>query len=415
MTDHELATLLFSIVLLLGAAHGFGYFFQRFGMPRVVGEIVGGIVLGPSLFGLLSPAGHALVFSGFPEQAKLLSTFYWFGLALLMFASGFHLRGHFSTGERGFVGLLVAAAAAIPLAVGWAVPDLFDLTSYWGTNHNPLAFQLIIAASVAVTSIPVISKIFTDLGLLDTKFARTVLAVATIEDVILWVVIAIATALASGKAVGPAGLAQSAGIAILFLALALTLGSLLVRLASGWHFNLVMKSSRSGYLLAICFTFAALASLLHVNVVFGALAAGIVVAALPEEKFGKAREQVTDVARGFFVPLYFALVGIKINLPHDFDLWLTLAFLAGTSVVKMACVFLASLAGRRSLFSSFNFALALNTRGGPGIVPGSLAYGLGLIDARLFTTMILTALLTSLVSGAWFAALVERNISVDRA
>src|SRR5205814_7117450 len=129
-----------------------------------------------------------------------------------------------------------------------------------GPAVNPVSFQLVFAIGFAVTSIPVISKIFIDLGLMATRFAAIVLATATVEDIVLWVALAVATAMAKSTEVAFFHLAEVVAMTLLFLGLSLWLGPRILNWLGVFRFNLLMKSSRIGYVLVICFVFAAIAN-----------------------------------------------------------------------------------------------------------------------------------------------------------
>ena len=110
------------------------------------------------------------------------------------------------------------------------------------------------------------------------------------------------------------------------------------------------------------------------------------------------------------MPVYFALVGLKIDLPSDLDIGFTLGFIAVSSVIEIGCVVLATRLAGRDMLTSVNFGFAMNTRGGPGIVLASVALGAGIINETFYVTLVLAALLTSLFSGMWFRWLLVRGI-----
>src|SRR5581483_4829012 len=190
MTDADLARFFLALVLVLTAALTGGHVFERLRLPRVIGEIAGGVVLGPTVLGLAAPAAHAWLFGGAGPQAALLSAFYWLGLVLLMFTAGFRLRSESEAEGWGMVLALVLGAVAVPFAFGFlAAPLIAD-----AALGDPLAFRLVMGIGAAVTSIPVIARLFLDLGLMESRFARDVVAAATLQDLLLWVVLAVATA-----------------------------------------------------------------------------------------------------------------------------------------------------------------------------------------------------------------------------
>ncbi|MGH6662295.1 MAG: cation:proton antiporter, partial [Rhodospirillales bacterium] len=160
----------------------------------------------------------------------------------------------------------------------------------------------------------------------------------------------------------------------------------------------------------ICFLLVAVASLLSVNLVFGALVAGMVVGAVPNNEFTAVKERISDISVGLFVPIYFALVGLKIDLPNDLDIGFTLGFIMVSSAIEIGCVVIGARLIGRNMLTSVNFGFAMNTRGGPGIVLASIALGAGIINETFYVTLVLAALLTSLFSGMWFRWLLARSI-----
>src|SRR5262245_3537194 len=159
MSAHSLAHFLLSIVILIVAAHFFGHWFERIGLPRVIGEISAGILLGPSGIGSLSWGSYdLLLFDEFVGHKALLNSFYWLGLCMLMFTSGFHIQRRFPSDERRDIGLLVIVTSTVPFVLGWWAVSFIPVDRYVQDGANPLSFEIVFAVSVTVTSIPVISK-----------------------------------------------------------------------------------------------------------------------------------------------------------------------------------------------------------------------------------------------------------------
>jgi Kef-type K+ transport system membrane component KefB len=409
LNNLELTRFFFAVVLLLVSSLWLGYVFQKYKLPRVIGEIVGGLVLGPTLLGYFAPQAYNWIFAAFNEEGKLISLIYWIGLILLMFISGFEIERSFSKGDKKIIIALLLGSTLIPFAAGWLAPQFYDFTPFLGVKGNPLALKIIIAIAVAVTSIPVISKIFIDLKIMNTRFARIVLATATIHDVILWVALAIATGLVSAAALSATSITTTVIITLLFFGVALLIMPKLISYTSKLRYNLIIKSSVSGYALFICFFFAALASILDVNIVFGAFLAGVIVGMLPSEKFSRVKENIKEFSLSFFIPIYFAVVGLKLDLVHHFDIIFFLGFFLFTAFFETFGTLLAAKIIKIDWPSSFNLAVAMNTRGGPGIVLATVAYDMGIINETFFVTLVMNAILTSLLAGYWFKFLLTKN------
>lgn len=409
LSNSDLTTFFLAISLLLLFAHLFGYVFQRLHMPKVIGEIAGGLLLGPTLFGWLAPHLSTIIFGSFAAEDQIFSSFSWLGLVMLMFISGFELQKSFRKDDRKLILALLLGGTVVSFAAGWIAPDFYPVTALIGTDRNFLALRIIIGCAVAVTSIPVISKIFLDLHIAQTRFAKIIIAVATIEDVVLWVAIAIATALVSTQPSSPLAIPVTLLFIAAFFLIALLLLPPLLRLLQRLHLPGLAHTPSAGYALLLCLSLAALANLLNINVVFGALLAGIVLEMVSNGRFEKVKASIKDVALGVFVPLYFALVGFKLDLVHHFDVGFFLLFLLFATFFKMLGTILAARLVGENWLSSLNVGAAMNTRGGPGIVLATVAYGLGIISESFFATLVMVAIITSLMAGYWFRLILNKQ------
>jgi len=411
LSDFELSRFFFVLILLLSFSHFFGYLFHRFSLPRVIGEIFGGLLLGPSFLGHFFHDVYSWLFEAFPSEGKLISMVYWLGLILLMFVSGFELQKDFEPRDRKNIIVVLLGATIIPFIAGWMAPSFFDFTPYIGFKQNKLAFQIIIGVAVAVTSIPVISKIFIDLNIIHTRFAKIVLAIATIHDIFLWALVAVATGLVSERG-GAESIARTFLTTALFFGLSLAVIPKVFQFTYGMRFNLVKKSSRLGYILSTCFLFSALASVLKVNIVFGAFVAGIVIGLMPDNKLQAERQTVKEMSLSFFTPMYFAIVGLKIDLIYHFDFLFFIGFLLFSTFFEILGTIFSARLCRNNWLSSFNLGVAMSTRGGPGIVLATLAFDLGIINQTFFVTLVLVAIFTSLLAGLWFRFVLSKGWSL---
>jgi Kef-type K+ transport system membrane component KefB len=195
LTVPELAHLLLALGLLLAAAHGFGYAMSRLNQPRVIGEILGGLLLGPTVFGAVAPGLQAAVFPSSTAVPTILDAVYQLGLLLLMFSAGAEIRGLFHRSERQAVAWISLVGMAVPFAAGLVAVGTLHFQTLRGSASTDAAFVIAFGIAIAITSIPVISRIMLDLGIVDTSFARIVLGVAVVEDVLLYVLLAIALGL----------------------------------------------------------------------------------------------------------------------------------------------------------------------------------------------------------------------------
>jgi Kef-type K+ transport system membrane component KefB len=195
LSQGDIAHLLLALSLLLLAAHGLGWACARLRRPRVAGETFGGLLLGPTLFGLLLPDWHEGVFHGGKATQAGLGIVYHLGLLLLMYSSGAELRSIITRREgKATIGIALAGNV-VPFLAGLAFVNVYDTDRFLGHARNRTAFLLVFALAMAVTSIPVISRIMAELGILRTRFTCIVLSVAVLEDLLIYVVLNIAIGL----------------------------------------------------------------------------------------------------------------------------------------------------------------------------------------------------------------------------
>src|SRR3989338_6216523 len=142
LADSELIRFFLAITLLLFFAHICGFISSKLKMPKVIGEILGGVILGPSLFGFFFPEMFNKIFL---EQGKLIAVIYWLGIVLLMFCSGFEVEPKFNTEDRKTILWITLASTIIPFICGWWITSLFDLQSLVGTENNIFALRIIVS------------------------------------------------------------------------------------------------------------------------------------------------------------------------------------------------------------------------------------------------------------------------------
>lgn len=400
MTNAELTSVLFLLLALVGTAQLLGYFFVRLRQPRVVGEIAAGVLLGPALLGRVHIDGRSL--TSLSAQHNLILTFvYWLGLLLLMFLSGAETRQLFSRDERVQVSLLTGVGTGLPFLLALALGPWLASPLLAGPKSNKISLIIIVAVAVAVTSVPVISKIFADLKILHTRFARLVLGVAVLEDIVLWLALAIATALAANKTLNARQMAFHLASTIAFFVLGLTLLPRAVKRINKSRFNVMAQHAPVAYAIAVLLGYCVLAGAFDVSLVFAAFLAGFAVVHKKRRLFADALEAIGKISFAFFIPVYFAIVGLKLDLIRGLSWRMLVLFIVGSCIVKILSVsFAGRLAGFRGL-DLINLALTTNARGGPGIVLASVAFDAGIINAQFYTTLVLAAVLTSQFAGAW--------------
>lgn len=420
MNTAAIGTILFSLSVILGLAHGLGFVFDRLKQPRLIGEILAGVLIGPFVLGQFWPAASAVVFGTAATGEKIstiLGFLYWIGLMLLMFLSGTETKRLMAKENRRETAWLLTVGLLVPFCFVYVAGfyGMINLEPIIGSAQNSLAALLVLSAATAVTSIPVISRIFHDLGILSTRFASLILGVAILEDIVLWVVLAVATGLVSATATGGNldSMLRHVVSTVAYTLLGLTVMPRVLRALGTLRVNLLIKASPIGYLYVVLFVYGAVAALFDVNLIFAAFLAGFgIVGGLDGSERNRFSDSLTSMAKvssAVFIPIYFALVGHKLVFNGEFSLLMLAVFLLGSSLVSVVA---RGLAARFSGFKGLdivNIAIASNARGGPGIVMASVAYEAGIIGSAFYTTMVLTAVLTSQMAGVWLRYVLGRG------
>ena len=375
-------------------------------LPKVAGEICGGIVVGPTILGACFPEVYTYIFLGFPTEGPVLSVFYWFGLILLMFSSGYEARMDNLRGDAKIISFLAAGATAIPMLVGFYAAHYYFAAYYIAEGADETVFCIIVAIATAVTSLPVISKIFMDLGLIDHRFAKVILATATIQDLFLWIILSIATSIMSQSAVVPSDIALHIFVTIAIFVVSMVIAPRMNKIPR--LEKLAIFSYDSIYFI-LCFACIFICSLFGVNIMYSAFAAGLIFRHIRNDDAVKAHAKLKDVCLAFFTPLYFSIVGLRIFITSDFSVSRFLFFLVLVSAVELAGCIIAMRIIRLSWLTSFNLGIAMNARGGPGIVLATVTYEMGIINYEFFCVLIFTTLVTSAVAGWWIDFINKRG------
>jgi Kef-type K+ transport system membrane component KefB len=407
VTETEVLSVFVQLLLLLLAAHAGGALLARARQPRVIGELLGGFVLGPSVFGALLPQAQLAVFPLDATSTAVLGFVYQAGLLSLLFVTGTHLVVPLRSGERRLAGLLAAVGAGVPFLVGLATFALWDADGIIGAARSHDALVLVFASALAVTSIPVVSRIFLDLGLMETRLARVVISTALVEDIAVYAVLAVALGLALDGADRPGlpgalGLQPDTLLASAFYtttSLAVVLGAFAAR-RSPSATRLAQRASATTSTTVLCvLAIACGCLLLGLPLLIGGLVSGIALARPAQAS--EVERALAPAAMSTLVPLYFAIVGYRIDLGSAFDPLFTCAFIALACSVKASSIYVTARLASEPRASATDLAVALNARGGPGIVLASVALDAAIISRSFYVSMILLAVGSSMAAGTW--------------
>ncbi|MBP9121026.1 MAG: cation:proton antiporter [Ignavibacterium sp.] len=396
----DILILLFQLFLLLLFARVFGELFQRMGQPTVVGEILAGVVLGPSLLGA-TPFFSDLMIVQSTNGTNLLEVVSLMGAMLLLLITGLetdlalikhHSRSAFGTAIGGLI---------LPLILGFGfcflIPD-----SLLVDPAQRIVFSLFLATSISVSAIPVIAKVLIDLNLIRRDIGQITIAAGMIDDTAAWILLSIVLGLIEFGVVTAQNVLFSVGKVLLFLSVSFVAGKWIAAKVVSFAQN----SIKSRYkfltiLILFSFGFGAIAQSLRLEAVLGAFIAGIIfsrIPAVPKE----AIERIESFTFGIFAPIFFAAAGLKVSLEPLLNpelLLIGIGLIVVATLSKVAGAYIgARWVGRSDHWTALSFGAGLNARGAIQIIVATIGLSFGIISQEIFSLIIIMAVVTSIMA-----------------
>ncbi|GIV36485.1 MAG: hypothetical protein KatS3mg032_0864 [Cyclobacteriaceae bacterium] len=396
MKHHEVLQLLLQLGIMLLAGRLFAEGARRLRQPAVAGEILAGILLGPTCLGALSPETFSALFPA-GASALVLDGFVQIAVVMLLFTAGLEVDFHL-VWQQGRQALITSTLGlAVPFFTGFIFPYLFPAFFGFAHSGSPLAFALFMGTAMAITALPVIARILMDLNLFKTRVGMLIISSAMVNDLIGWMIFSIVLTLI-GK---PHNMAwwQTFMLTLFFTVLMLTLGRGLANRVLPWiNRKLAWPGGLLSLSLAFCFIAAAFTEFIGIHTVFGAFIFGVTLGD-SEYMSERAKEIIHQFINNIFAPLFFVAIGLKVNFAVNFDVWLTLTILAIAFAGKIAGSGLGAWLGGLSRAEALVTGFGMNARGAMEIILGSIALDNHLINEKVFVALVIMALVTSITSG----------------
>lgn len=408
LSNHALFVLWVELAALLAVARIFSGIARRVGQPAVVGELLAGLVLGPSVFGHLWPSGFSWFLPAGAGQGDLLLGVSNLALVLILVVIGAETDLPLIRSLGRAAGLVSLGSIAVPFVVGLGVAELVA-TALIGQDHNRAVFSLLLAGAMAVSSLPVIAKIIGGLGATRRNFGQLALAAGTVNDIFGFLVVALATGL--GGAGGGGALAKTLiGLAVLLVAL-FTLGQ---KAADA----LLRRIRRSGpdvvtgslfICLVSALAVAAAAQGIGVEGALGGFLAGVV---LGRSRFheGDALANLERFSNAFLAPIYFSTAGLRVDLGVMTNPSVLIAFGALT-VAAAGSKFVGSFLGARTARLGWRegaaLGIGLNGRGALQVIIAGAGLSIGAFSQAAYTVVILMSIVTSVATPPLLALVIK--------
>lgn len=393
----SLGIILLQIIVILITCRIFNWLFTKIGQPSVIGEIIAGIVLGPSILGYFFPEYSAFLFP--PESLDNIALLSQFGLILFMFAIGMELDMKEVRATLKETILISHTSTIVPFALGMVLA-YFVYDSYANPETPFLSFALFIGIAMSITAFPVLARIIQEKGLTKTHLGTLSLASAANGDITAWCLLAVVVSIAQ------AGNVISASFNILFSILYILFMFLIIRpflrmIGNIYQNNEVIAKGMVAFIFLLLMVSVYCTEILGLHALFGAFITGLI---MPSNiKFRKIMtDKVEDLALSLFLPLFFVSTGLRtqIGLLDNVELWLmcglfTLVAIAG----KFGGAYVSSRILGENQKDSLYIGALMNTRGLMELIVLTIGYEMGILPPTIFVMLVLMTLVTTFMTA----------------
>ena len=394
---HPLPIFILQLIVIIIASQVCGFLFRKMGQPAVMGEILAGILLGPSLLGSLVPEFNTFVFP--PESLLNLQMLSQIGLVLFMFVIGMELDLNIIKSKARAAMYISNASIIIPYLLG-VVVSYFIYQDYAPRDIPFYAFALFMGIAMSITAFPVLARVIRERGLNNTKLGTIAITSAAAGDITGWCLLAFVIAIVKAGSL-LTSLYTIAAATIYILLMFFVVRRLLTRLAIADNDEKNIKPSSLAIIFVVMLLSAYCSEIIGIHALFGAFLAGVI---MPEKwNFRKLIiDKIEDVALVLLLPLFFVFTGLRteIGLINDASLWTVCIII---TLVAIAGKFGGSAGAARingeSWQDSLSIGALMNTRGLMELVILNIGYDLGILSPQVFTMMVIMALLTTFMTS----------------
>lgn len=408
-TEHLLFFVLVQLIVMIGAARLLNTAFRRLGQPGVIGEIVAGLLLGPSLFGHFLPGLSATVFGTSASPAIVILS--QIGLILLMFQIGTDFEfGHLKASRNRRATLTVAVASiCVPFALGLIIGEASASTLAPGVD--PLVYSLFLGVALAITAVPILGRILREYGLNQTEIGVVAISAAAINDVVGWILLAGVSAYATARFTTASLGLTLAGLVLLVAVLWFLLRPLADRLLRLMPVHRdAVPPNLMAIVLCLIFVLAIWTFQIGIFAIFGGFAAGLLFHRHPG--FVEAwRRQVGQFVLVFFLPIFFTFTGLHTNvlgLTGASDWVWTLVFVAVSIASKVVPITVVAVACGYTAWEGLLTGVLMNTRALMELIVLNIGLETGFLPQKVFTMLVIMAVVTTVMTGPLLTLIMAR-------
>ena len=387
------------VVLLLLVGRILGEGMQRLGQPALMGNLLAGLVLGPSLFGVIWPEAQKFIFPLDPAQKGMIDGLSQIGILMLLLLTGMETDVKLVSRMKGAAVAISLAGIAIPFACGFALGEFLPDSLMPHMAGGRLVPALFLGTALSISSIKIVAMVVREMNFMRRNLGQVIVSTAIMEDTVGWVIIAITFGIAGAGKVDALELAKTIGGVMLFLLFCFTAGRWLVFTAIRW----VNDTFRSDFpvitvILVITGVMALITQLLGIRTVLGAFMAGVLIGQSPILT-DHIQQQLRGLISAFFMPIFFGMSGLAANLTILKDPMiaaLTAGLVVIASIGKFSGAFLGSVIGGLKWREGIALGCAMNARGSTEVIVASIGLSMGALTQNLYTMIVTMAILTTM-------------------
>ncbi|MEP4001390.1 MAG: cation:proton antiporter [Ekhidna sp.] len=399
LNESHILLFIVQMLVLLGLARTLGVLCESMKIPALAGEILAGVMLGPTLLGRVSPELQIMLFPESEPQYIMLETVSWLGVFFLLLASGFHVNvGHALRSGRATI-LIGIIGVLFPIAIGYPIFSAYD-PMYWGEAATEITFPLFLSVACSITAISVVARALGDLGINKTPQASLALSACAINDIFGWLLFSVVMSLVSAHTMSVLDLGGRAVLVIVFIIVSIAAGAKVLNFALKRveATSLPQPAAAQTLIVSVGLLCGALTQWLGIHAILGFFLAGTM-AGSAKRVTENLRNSVSDTLHAIFVPLFFATLGLKIDFLVGLELWPTVIFCAVAILGKFLGAWIGAKLGKQSQQASVLMGLIFIPGGAMEIVVATLAIELELIGQAIFVAIVFSALLSSILVG----------------
>jgi Kef-type K+ transport system membrane component KefB/nucleotide-binding universal stress UspA family protein len=393
------AIFLAQVVLLLVVGRLMGEAMQRIGQPAVMGQLVAGILLGPTVFGAIWPEAQRAVFAASPQQKSMIDAISQLGILMLLLLTGMETDLRLVKQARRAAASTSFAGIVVPFACGFALGESLPATMLPKLDQRIIT-ALFLGTALSIASVKIVATVVREMGFMRRNVGITLIASAIIEDTVGWVIVAITLGLAVHGRVDVLALGHSVLGTAIFLVASFTIGRRLVFSIIRWtNDSFVSEVPVVTTILVIMGTMALTTHLIGVHTVLGAFVAGILVGESPILT-RHIEEQLRGLVVALFMPIFFSLAGLHADLNSLRDttlFFLTISLILIATLGKFAGAFIGGALGSLSARECLALGCGMNARGATEVIVASIGLSMGALSQDLYTMIVAMAVVTTMV------------------